>query len=94
MKATKKARELAWATIYKMGGHGLRWQKATLQAAFYWPTRGFPDDDNAMGSLKAYRDGFAKAGIVTDDKVIKQLPWTIQKDKDNPRVEITISEVK
>ena len=70
------------------------WEKATLQADFYWPTMGFPDDDNAMASLKKYRDGIAQAGIVTNDKILKQLPWTIQKDAKNPRVEITITEVK
>lgn len=89
----KEATQYAWAvTLDLLGRHKApKWKKATLQAAFYWPTMGFPDDDNAMGSLKAYRDGIALAGVVTNDKVVTTLPWTIAKDKTKPRVEITIT---
>jgi len=70
------------------------WKKATLDAVFYWPTMGFPDDDNAIGSLKGFRDGIAKAGVVTNDRILKHRDTTFLKDKDDPHVEITITEVQ
>ena len=85
--------ELAfWVTKEALGRREKpMWDKATLNAIFYWPTMGFPDDDNAIGSLKGFRDGIAKAGVVVNDKVIRQRNVTFLKDKDYPRVEIIIT---
>ena len=71
-----------------------RWADATLEAVFYYKTAARRDKDNCAASLKAYQDGIAEAGIVTNDSVITPLPVVIKKDKDNPRVEITIKKQK
>jgi len=42
-------------------------------------------------------DGLKEAGYITDDSVkyhIESDGWTVEQDKDNPRLEITIKEIK
>lgn len=68
-------------------------EKATLQATFYHRTKAKRDDDNLNGSLKAYRDGIADAGVVRDDHDMKNLEPIQLIDKEKPRVEITVTEV-
>jgi Holliday junction resolvase RusA-like endonuclease len=62
-----------------------------MQAVFYWPDKRRRDDDNASASLKAYRDGVADAGLVSDDSSIRALPAVLDMDKQNPRVQITLT---
>ncbi len=56
----------------------------------YFKTAAFRDDDNADGACKAYRDGIADALGIDDRHLRKTRLSSIQKDKDAPRVEITL----
>ncbi len=56
----------------------------------YFKTAAFRDDDNADGACKAYRDGIADAIGMDDRSLRKTRLSTFQKDKDMPRVEITV----
>lgn len=73
--------------------HGKRpaWAKASVTVQAYFPTAHFPDPDNLIARLKATFDGIADAGVVENDKGL----WTerpeIAKDKDNPRIVLTIT---
>lgn len=58
--------------------------------AHFWETAAYRDDDNADGACKAYRDGIADALGMDDRKFRKLALSTHAKDKDDPRVEITI----
>jgi len=63
-----------------------------ISERFFPPTKRKYDIDNFR---KAYRDGLTKAGVIEDDHLIhedhgKKCP----KDKDNPRVEITITPIR
>jgi hypothetical protein len=89
----KLAEEEAWAATKEAIGrrNNPMWEKASLQATFYFATNRGRDMDNANASLKKHQDGIAMAGLVTNDKVITPLPPVMLIDKDRPRVEITIT---
>lgn len=63
---------------------------AKIVVRWFHRTMRFPDKDNVIAWLKPYFDGIADAGVVTNDRVITYLPVVIEKDKENPRVEIEI----
>lgn len=58
--------------------------------AHFFPTARFRDEDNADGACKAYRDGICDALGIDDKDFCKITLSTRQKDKDSPRVEITV----
>jgi len=91
---TKRYRRDAMIAAKAAMGHAPPplWKRATLQAAFHHKARRLRDDDNAMGSLKAARDGLADAGVVIDDNGFTVLPPTFAVDKNDPRVVLTITE--
>jgi crossover junction endodeoxyribonuclease RusA len=78
-------------------GRGIKppkpFERASIQYTFYWPDKRSHDDDNAVASCKAYRDGLADAGIVADDAKFTTLPAVMRYDKTNPRLEIEVTEV-
>jgi hypothetical protein len=67
------------------------WDEATVHCDFYFKTMNFPDPDNCIASMKAAFDGIADAGIVFNDRKLWPDRPTMQKDAENPRVEITIT---
>ena len=68
-----------------------RWEGATLRPVFYWPMKRRRDDDNA--NVKAYRDGIADAGLVSDDSFIRAERPVFEVDAARPRVEIHLSAI-
>lgn len=94
-KQAKNARSSAKLTTLSLFRGGVFAQsddvKHHITATFYFrDRRSFSDDDNLIGSLKAYRDGIADALNVDD----KSMTWSSVKqmiDKANPRVEIEIN---
>jgi len=66
------------------------WTTADVGATFYHPTRRLRDADNLLASLKAAFDGFADAGIVSNDRALTHLPVLQLLDRNDPRVEIRI----
>lgn len=92
-KATKHARRLAWAYArIATNAKPTRWEMAEARAVFYFPTAHRRDRDNAAASLKAYWDGIADAGVVENDAGLIHWPPEMKVDRENPRVEITITE--
>lgn len=93
-RCVKAARATAWAEAKRVLATNAekppKWKKATMQAVFYCKTAARRDKDNCAASLKAYQDGIADAEVVINDSVITPLPVVIKKDKDNPRVVITM----
>lgn len=94
-----------WATKSKQTKiHRRRAKLATLQVlngnkapaftgyrlAFYFATNRNRDDDNAMASCKAYRDGIAEALRVDDSTLALAARPSLTVDPSNPRVEITL----
>lgn len=67
--------------------------EAKVEITFYHKTRSFMDRDNILASLKAVFDGFSDAGLWLDDRECIFMPVARNKDAENPRVEITVSEV-
>lgn len=66
-----------------------------MRLAFYAKDKrsGFKDGDNAIGAFKAGRDGIADSGMVADDSVFDiASPIVLGVDKENPRVEVIITE--
>lgn len=67
------------------------WPAATVQATFYFRDKRKHDKDNSLSSLKAYFDGLADAGLITNDSGLTHLPVVHAVDKLNPRVVLTIT---
>lgn len=61
-RAVKAARHYAWAAVLEaLAGTKPSWEKADLHWEFRPKTANVPDDDNALSSVKSYRDGIADA---------------------------------
>ena len=63
---------------------------------FVWYNNGRKDPDNIRIASKMIIDGLVKASILPEDnqKIIKGFTDTFHKDKDDPRVEVTIRSIK
>ena len=63
---------------------------------FDWYTNGRKDPDNIRIAAKMVIDGLVKASILPEDnhRVIRGFTDTFHKDKDDPRVEVTIRPIK
>lgn len=72
-------------------GYKPRHKTATCQITWYAKTKRFPDGDNALASCKAAIDGIADSGFIDNDSGLTHLPVIFHVDKENPRVEITIT---
>lgn len=70
------------------------WSRATIQVRWFHRTASFPDPDNVIAWLKAAFDGIADAGVIANDRDVEYPPVIIEKDSDDPRVEIEVTESK
>lgn len=73
------------AAIYTPG-----WERAEVQATFYFRQRRTRDADNLLASLKPALDSLADVGIVGNDSGLTHLPVRLEIDRERPRVELTI----
>ena len=91
--ATKRYRRITREAIENERIETLPWNMASVGASFYWKNKGRHDQDNASASLKAAYDGIVDAGLLEDDdyKHMKREPPVFLVDKENPRVELTIT---
>jgi hypothetical protein len=81
-------------TLAALNGRELRWPAATISYAIYLKSAAgakLADDDNAAAWMKAYRDGIATATDI-NDRYFTTGKVTIDCDKANPRVEITLQQ--
>lgn len=92
-RANKKCRIRACLlATAEMNGQPPRWKKAAVQVVAYFRTAAFPDPDNFIASLKATFDGIADAGVVENDRGLWPERPQFFKDRDDPRVELTITQ--
>lgn len=66
-------------------------RRATAQATFYHATRRRRDADNLLGLCKPIFDSLQDSGVIDNDSGLTHLPVQCEIDRDNPRVEITIT---
>lgn len=66
------------------------WERATVQATFYFRQRRRRDADNLTSWCKCYYDGLADAGVVANDSGFTHLPVRVEIDRERPRVELCI----
>jgi len=91
-KVVKAYRAAAFlASFAATKGQRLGWHNATYKAAFHWPNARRRDADNAIASIKSALDGIADAGVVLNDSGLWPERPTFTTDRDNPRIEITIT---
>ncbi len=71
-----------------------QWDHCTVEVTFYHRTKRRRDEDNLIGSLKAYYDGIVDSGLAVDDdsKHMKRCIPCSRIDKISPRVEFLITE--
>lgn len=90
-KAAKKYRVESHFAVMLSKGAGLNWTQAKYTARFYFKDARRRDADNAIASLKSAIDGVADAGLVVNDSGLWPERPEFHVDKENPRVEITIT---
>jgi hypothetical protein len=67
--AAKRSRHVAWAlTLAALKGSKPDWKAVAIHWEFHPKTANRPDDDNAISSCKAYRDGISDALGINDAK--------------------------
>lgn len=91
--AIKKYRRIAKEAVEAAAIETGPWPSARATVTFYWPTHRRRDEDNALASLKAAYDGIVESGLLVDDDhrhLRREMP-VFAIDKQNPRVEITIT---
>lgn len=82
-KARRRARSAAQILARaEWGPNPPRWERAEVVCDWIMPTKAYhPDPDNAIASLKAWRDGFADWGIVKNDKQLVPVWGTMKVSK-------------
>ncbi len=91
--AAKKYRRLAREAVEAEEVETAPWERVIVEAKFWHKTNRRRDTDNAMASLKPAYDGIVDSGLVQDDDwehMQRGMP-SFDRDKDNPRVELTIT---
>lgn len=63
-----------------------------IEARFFFRDKRRRDRDNLLASLKSAFDGIADAGLVRNDSDITHLPVVIDVDRNEPRVELHVTE--
>jgi crossover junction endodeoxyribonuclease RusA len=71
-----------------------QWKRARVVVEWFTKTKRRPDEDNARSSLKAAFDGLQDAGILHNDRGLEHGPMVFAVDKANPRVVLTVTELK
>jgi hypothetical protein len=96
-RLTKQHRAIAaYATLAEMRRAKIKvgWKAATIQATFVYTKRRTRDQDGAIGSLKAYCDGIADAGLLENDSALTWLSPIIVVDPNGQAyVKLVISEI-
>jgi len=71
----------------------LKWKHVHGKIMWYTPTVRHPDRDNAKAALKSTFDGIQDSGLILDDNYLICDEPVFEKDAENPRVEITLTEM-
>lgn len=69
-----------------------KWRSAEVRWTWYLPDRRRRDPDNLAASCKSLWDGLRDAGILADDDRLVIHPPTLEIDRANPRLVITLTE--
>lgn len=90
-----RRRTTFFATVGQVRSAGmadnLKWKYVMAKVVWYAKTLKIPDADNALASLKSTIDGIADSGLILNDRYVSYAPMRYEKDKDKPRVEITLT---
>lgn len=72
-----------------------RYDKPILLTITFYEKDMRRDSDNVYAAIKYIKDGLVKAGVIPNDtrRWVNEIIMPIKVDKDNPRVEVMISEV-
>ena len=83
-------------TVAECVAQRLRPVPPPVEIDFVWYNNGRKDPDNIRIASKMIIDGLVKASILPEDnqKIIKGFTDTFYKDKDDPRVEVTIRSIQ
>lgn len=71
-------------------------RRATITIDWYGRTKRLPDRDNIISRCKPLIDGIVEAGVLDDDSpdyLMGVSARRVEKDRDNPRVELIVREV-
>lgn len=98
-RLTREARQRACiATKDAIGSHKVFrgqapwWERAEVRITFYFPDKRRRDADGLLSWCKAYLDGIADAGVVTNDSGLWFQPVDTGIDRERPRAEIRVAQ--
>jgi Holliday junction resolvase RusA-like endonuclease len=89
-KVTVNGVQVALALLHETPD-GLPWHEVELQATYYHNCKRRRDPDNLVALLKYPIDGLVAGGLLVDDDQITLKPVIRLIDKDNPRLEMTVT---
>lgn len=89
-KVTVNSVQVALSLLHEIP-EGLPWHEVELQATYYHNCKRRRDPDNLVALLKYPIDGLVVSGLLVDDDQITLKPVQRLIDKDNPRLELTVS---
>lgn len=92
-QVTRQARKKAMLATLAMLHPGKKFEDRIYRYSleFFFPDLRKRDDDNALASTKAYRDGIADAMGIDDHSLKLGAVPVMSLDRKNPRIEITIA---
>lgn len=73
------------------GGYKPMFKRAEVHIDWFTETARRMDGDNALACLKSAFDGVTDSGFLSDDRGLTHHPVRFEKDKDHPRVVLTIT---
>jgi Holliday junction resolvase RusA-like endonuclease len=90
-KKSKESSQIAVNELYDWESYGFPWVTADIHVRWYHPTTRLKDTWNIVGCLKGTLDGIVRSGVLADDNEVQ--PPTIERltDRENPRVELTLT---
>tara|TARA_R110000824_G_scaffold217897_2_gene404354 strand:+ start:6095 stop:6511 length:417 start_codon:yes stop_codon:yes gene_type:complete len=93
-EATAHAVQIALRVSEEINKRELPWHEIELQAVYYHHCNRRRDPDNLIALLKYPIDGLVLGGLLVDDDQITLKPVIRLIDKDNPRLEMTITPLR
>lgn len=93
-QAKEESRDAAYVAVGQLEdwrSYNFPWDFADWHITWFHPTDQLKDRDNIIAGLKSTLDGLTLSGVLADDKDLSDPTTSREVDRENPRVEITLT---